>query len=336
MFSGHCLCCGAEKNEEHDEKHVFRLRITGGTDGSLAPSFDYLQEVLCPTLAKAGILVKIGNFRRDSPVHETGFIEFIITPLPQGQSLPAFSLTGRGSITRIELKVMAAEDVEELYAWKSKQQHNELIATLFAPDAVEFIYTFTKTKARAPSTYAIALARTASGYTLASDAHADLPRRGKREKKPTHDAIVERQLERVFAQLRWEVAHGGCVDAHMRDQIAVFQALAAGRSVVDTGAHEGAAGGERVDRTLHARTAEWVLFRMLGVDFDAEGGCEGVALRSGMPYVQRPGRTDAGENGAGEEKWSEGNLRKWGARVGGRVFPRQANCGPCAYWRLEV
>lgn len=330
IFSGHWLCCGATKREEHDEKHVIRLMITGGTDGSLAPSFDYLRDVLCPLLSRIGVSIKIGGYRRDSPAHQKGYVEFDIKPLLQGETLKAFSLTDRGKIKRIELKVKGTQEVKEAFDRKMNQLDDELIAPLLKED-VKFEYDFGETKSRGSSVYAIALAHSENGYCLASDAHADYPRKGKRDKKSTYNGAVEKQLGAIFSQLRWEIEHGGCVDSHMRDQIAIFQALADGRSAVDVGRHRD---GERVDCTLHARTAEWVLYRMLGVDFDESGACEGVALKSGMPYVQQHGGPH--EEGAGEEKWSDKNLKKWGARVAGRVFPRQANCDSCQYWRLDV
>ena len=64
------------------------------------------------------------------------------------------------------------------------------------------------------------------------------------------------------------------MDEHMRDQLVIFQALAKGRSEVFPGAD---GDGEEREPSLHARTAEWVSKQILGVKFDSEGSCEGVA-----------------------------------------------------------
>ena len=62
------------------------------------------------------------------------------------------------------------------------------------------------------------------------------------------------------------------MDEYLRDQLVVFQALAEGRSTVYGGKRQ-----ELVEPSLHARTAQWVTKEMLGVDFDDEGACEGIA-----------------------------------------------------------
>jgi RNA 3'-terminal phosphate cyclase (ATP) len=71
-----------------------------------------------------------------------------------------------------------------------------------------------------------------------------------------------------------ELEHEGCVDEHMRDQFVVFQALAMGKSNVY--------GGKRrevpLEPSLHARTAHWVAKEIINVQFDGDGGCEGVGL----------------------------------------------------------
>lgn len=81
-------------------------------------------------------------------------------------------------------------------------------------------------------------------------------------------------VKRVAAELIGEIEHGGCVDEYLRDQLVVFQALAAGRSVVLGGKN----GSVRVEPSLHAKTAQWVARKILRVDFDDDGGCEGVGF----------------------------------------------------------
>ncbi|KAF2231802.1 RNA 3'-terminal phosphate cyclase, partial [Viridothelium virens] len=92
----------------------------------------------------------------------------------------------------------------------------------------------------------------------------------------TDAAALPAFAERVVADLAAELAHGGAVDTHMRDQLVVYQALAEGRSYEE----DGKDGGRRKAReaSLHTRTAEWVCEKLLrgrGVRFDGLGGCEG-------------------------------------------------------------
>jgi RNA 3'-terminal phosphate cyclase (ATP) len=71
------------------------------------------------------------------------------------------------------------------------------------------------------------------------------------------------------------------VDEYLRDQLVVFQALAEGRSSVYGGKSKDE--GVLLGPSLHAKTAQWVAQKMLGVDFDDEGKCEGIGhdLRRG-------------------------------------------------------
>ncbi|KAL9086830.1 MAG: hypothetical protein Q9165_006977 [Trypethelium subeluteriae] len=102
---------------------------------------------------------------------------------------------------------------------------------------------------------------------------------------PADAAVLPAFAERVVADLAAELAHGGAVDTHMRDQLVVYQALAEGRSYVDGGwvgrgeEDEEEEGGKKArESSLHARTAEWVCEKLLGgrgVRFDGLGGCEG-------------------------------------------------------------
>ena len=96
---------------------------------------------------------------------------------------------------------------------------------------------------------------------------------------------LSKLVRRVVTELAAEIAHGGCVDEHMRDQLAVFQALAKGKSVVDAGRGELS---EATEASLHTRTAEWVASELLpGVEFDGEGSCEGVGFVAGETFAAR-------------------------------------------------
>jgi RNA 3'-terminal phosphate cyclase (ATP) len=74
----------------------------------------------------------------------------------------------------------------------------------------------------------------------------------------------------------------------LRDQLVVFQALAKGRGSVYGGRGRGKEGrvgeGGLVQPSLHAKTAQWVVGEMLGVEFDGEGGCEGVGFVVGEGF----------------------------------------------------
>ena len=83
-----------------------------------------------------------------------------------------------------------------------------------------------------------------------------------------------------------ELAHGGSVDEFMQDQLVLFQVLAHGRAVVNYGRNK--------EATLHTQTARWVAEKMLGVEFDGNGTCEGVGFKAGENYLERTIDTDSG------------------------------------------
>jgi RNA 3'-terminal phosphate cyclase (ATP) len=81
-------------------------------------------------------------------------------------------------------------------------------------------------------------------------------------------------VKQVSDELIAELQHGGCVDAYLRDQLVVFQALAEGKSKVYGGAKKGI----DVQPSLHTKTAHWVAKELIGVEFDADGNCEGIGF----------------------------------------------------------
>lgn len=100
----------------------------------------------------------------------------------------------------------------------------------------------------------------------------------------THERAATDMVEAVTNALANEVESGAYVDEHLRDQLIIFQALANGKSEVYPGVDLDEDRALR-EPSLHARTAEWIAKKMLGVTFDAEGSCEGVGLGAGEDEV---------------------------------------------------
>lgn len=255
-----------------------RLHITGGTNVSNAPSYDYVAQVLLPMLHLIGIP------RMTTDLHSRGWSQgssslgtatYTITPLPN--QLPAFRLYHRGTITKIAATVIAPANTE--------QQFRQYLTALFERDESRF-FDLMATSSSSPSPYSfditfedsrhekrfyVLLVATAStGVKLGRDWLYD-----KAVRPGTIDAIIATMVERVGRDLISEIEHGGCVDAFLRDQLVVFQALATGKSVV-CGGYNGIK--ERVEPSQHTKTAHWVAKEILGVNFDEGGGCEGVGF----------------------------------------------------------
>jgi RNA 3'-terminal phosphate cyclase (ATP) len=252
----------------------FFVTIKGGTNVSNSLSIDYIQQVLIPMLSIIGLpnLSARIHHRGWSTGHNViGAVTFTIRPLAIGTCLPAFSVKGRGSIVRISATILAPKTAE-------KHAYREITraVNIAFPD-VDLDLRFEDSQ-HPKRVYLLLVSTTARGYKLGRDWLYD-------RKITSIDEIVPKLVERVVTDLAAEVGHAGsCVDEYMRDQLAIFQALAKGRSVVDGGMTDE---DKLVEPSLHAKTAWWVGKEILGVEFETDGSCEGVGFVVGEKFERR-------------------------------------------------
>jgi RNA 3'-terminal phosphate cyclase (ATP) len=239
-----------------------RVNIRGGTNVWQSPSYEYIIHVLLPTLRKIGLPPISASLERRgwSTGHTTvGSVNFDITPLGPGQTLPAFELCDRGDICAVAAKILAPTACRTTLESEIRTRLGDTLGNVDVD--VEF------SDSRDPKRlYLLLVATSANGYRLGSDLLYDL-----RIKNLQDTARL--LVKRVVAQLLSEVEHGGCVDEFMRDQLVVFQSLAAGRCEIDVGRSED---GKYILPSLHAKTAFWVSNELLGVEFDQNGIGDGI------------------------------------------------------------
>lgn len=288
-----------------NERGKVKVKITGGTNVSNSPSVDYVQQVLIPMLANIGIPII------DSDIHSRGWsqggtklgsVSYTVTPLSHG--LPAFQLTQRGQIKSVRATIIAPKDTESQFRDELDvvfdRRHDEIFGNR-DPD-VEVGFEDSKHEKRF---YLLLVATTTTGMTLGRDWLYD---QGVRAGKV--DTVVSALVKKVVADLVTEIGHGGCVDEYLRDQLVVFQALVEGKSRVDGGRVDSRKKrrGELVEPSLHAKTAQWVVGEMLGVNFDDDGSCEGARYMPGEGIGDREG----GEKDLAEslEKLEIGQIKK--------------------------
>ncbi|KAF2139048.1 uncharacterized protein K452DRAFT_360782 [Aplosporella prunicola CBS 121167] len=254
----------------------FRVCIRGGTNVSLSPSLEYIQQVLLPTLLRIGlppITVQLGDRCWAGPSQERGSVIFEITPLPLGMSLPAFTFRDRGDIESIKATILAPSSCY----FQAEREIHEAIQTWFPALAKESLSIELSDSGKASHLYLLLVATSTKGYKIARDwlynkKVVSLPR------------AITLLIRQVSSELAAEINHGGCVDEYMRDQLVIFQALSSGYSSVDGGKDNS---GKNVVPSLHTQTAKWVAQRLLGVHFDEEGGCHGVGLAAGEQFSKR-------------------------------------------------
>ncbi|ORX95039.1 RNA 3'-terminal phosphate cyclase-domain-containing protein [Clohesyomyces aquaticus] len=256
-----------------------RIKVIGGTNVSNSPSFDYVDQVLLPMLTSIGLPpISTELHRRGWSTGSTtlGSTTFDITPLVGGSILPTFQLTQRGDIQHLQATIIAPKACESHFRDELDIMFSKRSSAIFGcEDPKSEIYDITfEDSGHEKRFYLLLVATTTNGYKLGRDWLYD---HGFRAGKI--DTIISKMVKKVTADLVEEIQNGGCVDEWMRDQLVVFQALAQGKSVVDGGG---------VEPSLHAQTACWVAEMLLGVEFDEDGGCEGVGFVAGKG-VKRDG-----------------------------------------------
>ncbi|KAL5114368.1 hypothetical protein ACEQ8H_007758 [Pleosporales sp. CAS-2024a] len=239
------------------------IRLTGGTNVSNSPSFEYMTEVLIPMLALIGIPAmeaKLHSRGWSQGSTRLGSATYTMTPLTT--RLPAFQLADRGHIKHVKAIVIAPRDTEQHFRDQLDAMLEKGESGFFGSNtaAGEVDVTFQDSQ-HEKRYYMLLVATSTNGIKLGRDWLYD---QGVRPGKT--DKIVPAMVMKVSEDLLREIAHGGCVDEYMRDELVVFQALAEGKSRV----YSGRLGDSVVPPSLHAKTATWVAKKMMGVDFDEE------------------------------------------------------------------
>lgn len=261
------------------------LTLTGGTNVSGSPSYEYITQVLLPTLQRLGYpkieatLEKRGWSQGGSSI---GSFTLLIPPSDRA-ALPAFRLSktpedevGKRRPIHLRATFIAPQSCHQSFrnALLAAIEKNFDVSLWVENENLEIICESSDHEKRM---YLILVATisaesnkkdSSQGHKLAIDWLYD-------RKIRSHERTAKEMSDTVASQLAKEIASGAAVDYHMRDQLVIYQALATGTSEVYAGEDHD---GQLLDPSLHARTAEFVSKKMLKVTFDVEGGCEGVAF----------------------------------------------------------
>ena len=244
-----------------------RLSIQGGTNVWHSLSYEYAEQVLFPMLyAKLGIgpiTMTLHHRGWSTGGASVGRVTFDITPLHPGRELPAFSYTNRGELSRLLVSILAPDAV---FRKKVKDCVVGKLRRHF-PD-IEITFPVEESSGHQNRLYLLVVAETSKGYRLGRDWLFDRKINRERPHK-----TVEELTETVILNIKAELAHGGCIDEFLQDQLVVFQALAKGTSTIDGSAP-----------SLHTQTARWVVERLLGTTFDDNSSCEGIGFVAGQKW----------------------------------------------------
>ncbi|KAG7001990.1 RNA 3'-terminal phosphate cyclase [Physcia stellaris] len=250
-----------------------RITIEGGTNVSKSPSYEYIDQVLLPMLHnKVGtppIQMKLNKRGWSYGGNVIGSVTFDIKPFPSGFMLPSFSLIDRGEVTMFHVSILAPDT-----ATRRSVRDKITVALLKHYPEAEILFPVDEDSRSSKRLYLLLVAETSNGYLIGRDWLYDRKATGATIEQKNEQLVVQ-----VFTELEAELAHGGCCDEYMQDQLVLFQALANGRAHVDDGKGRGP--------SLHTRTARWVAEQVLGVSFNEKGACEGVQFKVGEKYWER-------------------------------------------------
>ncbi|RYP75156.1 hypothetical protein DL771_002617 [Monosporascus sp. 5C6A] len=307
------LFAGASEGEGEIE-----LEIRGGTNVSFSPSYEYLDQVMLPTLEdRFGIAVERRLLSRHWSLGPNssapGAIWFKFHPLKPGQTLKPKPTDG-GHVTSREGEEGASFEIRQIdasvlvpHAVRAPLERALArdLGARFPGAGVRFVVG--EDSGHEARLYVLVMARSAGGLRWGRDWLYD-----RSAKKKTPDGLAAEISRKVCDDLRAEVAdrRGGVVDGFLQDQLVIFQALAEGRTsfprrrssqpdeasaddeeIADLEHSVGSLGLEGATRrdkahepfgdgSLHARTARWVASELLPAVrwFDGGSICDGAGV----------------------------------------------------------
>lgn len=288
------------------------LTISGGTNVSFSLSYEYLDQVLLPTLEDwFGIRVerRIDGRGWSLGPASRGSVWFRIQPVSFGETLRLNGglelglKPGDFDIKTIEVTIITPSTMHvELEAALREHLEN-------AFPGVEYDFRAPEESRHESRIYVLLVAKSARLRW-----GRDLLYNGKRKGK-TAAMISEEVAKAVTKMLAEEISAGGVVDEFLQDQLVIFQALAEGRTSFPRSSPDGQEDGGKVataiedeldrlhigdrlrkDRTgkpfgdpetdsTHTQTARWVTAEVLGPNltwYNKGRVCEGIGLKSGM------------------------------------------------------
>ncbi|KAF4983150.1 hypothetical protein FZEAL_1373 [Fusarium zealandicum] len=265
----------------NDSGEPVELDISGGSNVSFSLSFEYLDQVLLPTLEERfGVRVERQLKRRgwSSGPQSRGQIWIKLYPLTIGQTLrfKPSEKPGSHEVKSVDVSMIVPISVHE----KLQASLTKDVGNLFP--GVDLHFKLTEDSSQDSRWYILLVAHSISGIRWGSDFLGSMPKKTK-----NRDVFTAQVSSKLCRQLYQEVSVGGQADVHLQDQIVVFQALCEGYSSIprpdssdnppssvlidDMGNLNIGDGNMRKEKThepfghgsLHTQTARWVVSEML-------------------------------------------------------------------------
>lgn len=267
----------------NDAGEPIELELTGGTNTSFSPSYDYFEQLVVPALRDFfGLTLECDISKRGWSLGRftDGAMSVKIHPVPKGQSIKCQKLKKYTYPSSHELKSVDVTILTPCYSHKKLQNRiAEDLGVLF-PD-VEINFKRTEDSGQDARWYVLLVGHSVDGLRSGRDSLYSLPKAAK-----SIDTFIAQTSSKVCKRLYEEIEKGGHVDEFLQDQMVCFQALAEGlssfprgESPEDTAICEPFVGEDgtinvenaRKEKTAdpfgqgseHTRTARWVASELL-------------------------------------------------------------------------
>ncbi|KAL2210004.1 RNA 3'-terminal phosphate cyclase [Sarocladium strictum] len=261
------------------------LVISGGTNAAMSLSFEYLDQVLLPTLEERfGINVERELKRRGWSLgrQSRGEIAITIHPLQLGEKLHFKPPTPRRfpesfAVKRVDITLITPAFTHRILQAALVDNLSELY-----PNA-DFNFEEIEDSGDQARLYILLVAHSPSNIRFTRDILTSFPKKAK-----TADTFLHQIASRICRELDEEVSRASEVDEFLQDQLICFQTIAEGYSsflrteeplseadlaeaFADLEALTKGTGSVRIDKglkpfghgSLHAQTARWVAAEML-------------------------------------------------------------------------
>eukprot|EP00004_Rigifila_ramosa_P012783 TRINITY_DN2795_c0_g1_i2.p1 TRINITY_DN2795_c0_g1~~TRINITY_DN2795_c0_g1_i2.p1 ORF type:complete len:367 (+),score=60.56 TRINITY_DN2795_c0_g1_i2:422-1522(+) len=229
------------------------LVLAGGTNVSMAPHMDYLEHVFTPVAARMGMSVEYQMRRRGFFPRGGGQCNVTVAPLKA--PLRPISLLNRGTVTRIWGRAIVCGRTPPAVGATLAQTAQRLLASLGPKLPPNMLQVSVESGQSGDGAALLLVAETDTGCIFGVCDEVDT------RKDPSKIASASAK------QLVAELAHGGCVDSHLQDQLVVFAALASGTSEIRMG-----------PPTLHTQTAVHFATLLTGAEITLEAQPDGTTL----------------------------------------------------------
>ncbi|NLE03553.1 MAG: RNA 3'-terminal phosphate cyclase [Crenarchaeota archaeon] len=214
----------------------------GGTDTIQAPTINYLQHVLLPTLQKMGISTQLKIERYGYYPKGMGEINLIIYP---AKAVLPFSLETFGNLININGISVCTNLADRKVAERQAKAANDILNQQGYFADIKIVNGQSNPVQKGSSL--VLWAQTDSGVLLGSDAIGDLHK--------TSEAVGKQAAQKLLAELKAKPT----VDSNLADMLIPFMSLARGSSVYYTRA-----------LTDHIQSNIWIAEMILNVRFRTE------------------------------------------------------------------